>query len=86
MFFMLLATGGMVGLLAYLFSEASFYQIYSIDIENLIGFNKKVIGILMAFGYAFGVLIQWIISNSDKKMIKMGLLISLIMLLNRNCS
>lgn len=73
-------SGGAFAIFAYLFSEITFYQIYSLN-ENVINFNLKVVGILMAFGYAFGVLVQWITFISDKKAIRYGISISFISLI-----
>ncbi len=76
--------GGALGIFAYIFAETTFYQIYSFDVvgstEDVD--NTKVVGIIMAFGYAFGVLMQWIIVKSDKKILKIGALFSLLMLIS----
>jgi hypothetical protein len=78
---MFLAIGGSAAILAYLFTETTFYQIYTLDEDGVINFGIKLIGILMAFGYAFGVIMQWIIGCSDKNGIKFGIIFSLIPLL-----
>ena len=77
---MFLVTGGAAAILAYLFTETSFYQIYSINEEGVISLGSKVTGLVMAFGYAFGVIIQWIINWSDKSGIKFGITFSLLSL------
>jgi len=78
---MFMVTGGAAAIFAYLFAETSFYQIYSLDEEGTIALSTQVIGLLMAVGYAFGVIIQWIIYFSDKKGIKYGIGISSITLI-----
>ncbi|NGX32589.1 MAG: hypothetical protein K1060chlam4_00638 [Candidatus Anoxychlamydiales bacterium] len=79
---MFLAAGGASAIFAYLFAETTFYQIYSLNEVSGANLTTKVVGILMAIGYAFGVIMQWIIYFSDKKGIKYGIAISLIMLIN----
>ncbi|NGX56360.1 MAG: hypothetical protein K1060chlam5_00598 [Candidatus Anoxychlamydiales bacterium] len=77
---MFLTAGGSAAILAYLLSETTFYQIFSSNEIELQSLSIKIAGVLMAVGYALGVLIQWIMSFSDKKGIKYGIIISLISL------
>ena len=78
---MFFVSGGAAALLAYLFTETAFYQIYSLNEEGIVTLSAKVIGLSMAFGYAFGVIVQWILPFSDRSGIKIGIAISLISLL-----
>ena len=77
---MFLVGGGAAAILAYLFAETTFYQIYSLDEDGAVTINQKVIGILMAVGYSFGVIIQWITAPTNKKGIKRGIAISVVSL------
>jgi MFS family permease len=77
---MFLVSGGAAALFAYLCTETTFYQIYSINEEGEVNLGDKVTGLLMAFGYAFGVIAQWIIYCSDKKGIKFGITFSFLSL------
>lgn len=77
---MFLVTGGAAALIAYLFSETTFYQIYSLNEEGFVSTENKVVGLVMAFGYAFGVIMQWIIYCTDKVGIKFGTSFSFLIL------
>jgi MFS family permease len=77
---MFLVAGGAAAIVAYLFTETIFYQIYSLNEEGLVSLSVKVVGLLMAFGYAFGVVMQWIVGFSDKRGIRFGVLFSLVSL------
>lgn len=74
---MFLVAGGAFSVFAYLFSEISFYQIYSLVEDGVHGPENQVVGLIMAFGYAFGIIIQWIVYCSDESGIKFGSLLSL---------
>jgi hypothetical protein len=71
-------TGGASALFAYLFSEISFYQVYLLTAEGIRENETQVVGLIMAFGYAFGIIMQWIIYNSDENGVKFGSLFSFI--------
>lgn len=78
---MLFVTGGSVALVAYLLTEITFYQIYTLDElpGRIIG--KKIIGSLMGIGYSVGVLVMWLVNPSNKSSIKFGVLFSFFCLL-----
>ncbi|MDP1608387.1 MAG: MFS transporter [Chlamydiales bacterium] len=77
---MFLVTGGASALFAYVFSEISFYQVYLLTAEGIIENETQVVGLIMAFGYAFGIIMQWIIYNSDESGVKFGSLFSFLSL------
>lgn len=77
---MLFVTGGAAALIAYLFTEVTFYQIYVMDELPEVVIGKKVIGVLMGIAYLSGVCMQWIVYPSDQKCIKFGAMFSLIFL------
>lgn len=84
-FSMFLVTGGASALFAYLFSEISFYQVYLLAAEGILESETQVVGLIMAFGYAFGIIMQWIVYNSDESGVKFGSLFSFISLLILFC-
>jgi len=75
---MFLIPGGLAALLAYLLSDTSFYVPYIVEELPGVNIGRKITGVLMGIGYMFGVIIQWIIFPTDKKCIKIGIVISLI--------
>jgi len=77
---MFLVIGGSAAILAYFFSETAFYQVFSLHEDGEKDLGIRIIGIFMAFGYTFGVIIQWIMSFSDKSGIKKGISVSMIAL------
>ena len=78
---MLFVTGGAAALVAYLLTEATFYQIYTLDELPTNPIGKKIIGSLMGIGYSVGVLMLWIVKPSSKNSIKFGLSFSIFCLL-----
>lgn len=88
-FKMAFVSGGAAAILAYLFSETSFYLPYILE-ELPEALNiTKIMGLLMGIGYSAGVFSQIIIYPSDKRSIIFGVLFSfifVIILLSSNIS
>lgn len=72
----LFVTGGSTALAAYLLTETTFYQIYTLDEFPSNTTGGKIIGTLMGIGYSAGVIMLWILNPSNKNSIKFGLVIS----------
>ena len=78
---LLIVPGAVAAIFAYMFSETAFFQIYFTDESHILNLGTRLSGVILAFGYAFGVVIQWIVYCSDRSGIKFGTRFSFISLI-----